>query len=251
MSCTKYIEAVSAYFDGELAPQERADVERHMASCAACAERLESLRALKHAVAHLQGRASPPEAVHARIEVLRFRLRPPSRQFRRVALAAVGLAVLVAFALGPAWLRLRAHPPLYDELIADHLRYVPEAMPAEVASQDPSKVRRFFAGQVPFEPLVPALDGARLIGGRVCKIDGRKTQLLFYELKDRKLSLYVSDRPTASQGCHKARGHHVCGRGRGHLSLMLVGDAPQNKLWALLDDATLRSGSADELQRNK
>jgi anti-sigma factor RsiW len=234
----KYIDALSAYLDGEAGPDKRAEVERHLASCAACVERMESLRSLKHAVARLEERAAPPGAVHARIEDLRFRPRRRSRRLLTGLAAAVASAVLAALVLVLAWLRPDTHPPLYDELIADHVRYAPEAMPAEVASQDPFEVRRLFAGQIPFEPVVPAMAGARLLGGRVCKIDGRKTQLLFYALGDRALSLYVSDRPLADRDCHSARGHRVCGHRRGRLSLMLVGDAPEGELSALLDNAS-------------
>lgn len=239
MSCVKYIELISATLDGEATDAERAELQEHVAACSECQERLDGQRVLKHAVARLSGRASPPEAVHARIEALRFRLPRRRRWLRRV-----GYASLVAAGLAMALLVGRGLPDgkqasLPDELIADHLKYVPEDMPAEVASQDPLEVRRFFQGKVGFDPVVPALDGSRLIGGRLCRIEGKTVQLLFYERGGQKLSLYVSEGSAGVVGCHGRGGPRVCGHRSENLSLMLVGDAPETELRALLSSAAM------------
>lgn len=240
MSCDKYIELISAALDAEMTAEERISVENHVQHCAGCRQRLEGQRALKHAVGRLQGRASPPEAVQARIEALRFRL-PRRQRWLRHSLVAAALAagLLLATLVGRNWMDRNDSPSLPDELIADHLKYVPEKMPAEVASDDESEVLRFFAGKVNFEPRVPQLEGTRLIGGRACRIDGQLVQLLFYERGGQKLSLYVSGGPIQLDGCQGRGGHHVCGERRGDLSLMLVGDAPDIELRTLLDGASL------------
>jgi anti-sigma factor RsiW len=240
MTCSRDAEVFSSYVDGEFDADERADLEQHLRSCAECGKRVEGLRALKHAVGRLEGRASPSEAVQARVAALRFRLEASRRpRFGRVALAVALAAAIAAALLAIRIWRGSPAASLSEGLIADHLRYVPEAMPAEVASHDPAEVRRFFAGKLPFEPVVPELGPAELLGGRVCKIDGRKVALLFYQLEHHKLSLYVSDRPAESSGCQSARQHNVCTHGRGALSLMLVGAASDRELQALLESAAL------------
>jgi len=239
MSHEKYIELISSTLDGEATLEERAIVENHTAECQDCRQLLDSQRALKHAVSRLEGRASPPEAVHARIDALRFRLPRKHRWQRRAAyasLVAAGIAVALLVGRGLPNGEERSLP---DELIADHLKYVPEDMPAEVASDDQSEVRRFFENKVGFEPVVPRLAGSRLLGGRACRIEGRMVQLLFYERGPQKLSLYVSDGSMNLDGCQGRDGHHVCGHRRGPLSLMLVGDAPDSELRALLDSAAM------------
>jgi len=239
MNCGQYIEHISATLDGEATPEERASVERHTAECDDCRRALEGQRALKHAVSRLEGRASPPEAVHARIEALRFRLPRKRRWQRRAAYAALVVAAM-ALALLAGRSLLNGKPrSLPDELIADHLKYGPEDMPAEVASDDQSEVRRFFEDKVDFEPVVPRLEGSRLIGGRACRIEGRMVQLLFYERGRQKLSLYVTESSMILDGCQGRDGHHVCGHERGRLSLRLVGDAPDTELQALLDSAVM------------
>ncbi|HRX86657.1 MAG TPA: zf-HC2 domain-containing protein [Phycisphaerae bacterium] len=56
-------EILGRYFDGELPPAERADVERHVADCATCAAELEQLAALRTAISH-----TSPESDAAALE---------------------------------------------------------------------------------------------------------------------------------------------------------------------------------------
>jgi anti-sigma factor RsiW len=241
MSCSERYDVISAYLDGEATPAELEELVRHLDSCDSCRARVASLRAFKHGVSRLEGRARPPEAVFARVDALRFRSEPRMSRARVKAIwiSAALLVVGLAFAAGRSWLETDYAGSLADELIADHMKYVPEAMPAEVASGEAEDVQRFFEGKVAFQPVVPSLEGASLLGGRLCRIRGYHEQLLFYERDGRKLSLYVSNRPGTRAECRGNHGYRVCGRRHGQLSLMLVGDAPDNELRALLDDARL------------
>lgn len=243
MNCNEYIDAISAYVDGEATLEERVALERHLETCSQCTQRLVSYRSLRHTISLLQGRTPLPEALNARTEVLRFRLRgrlwPSWVNWLSFAVAASAV-VLVVLLVFRERVSTDAHSSLADELVADYVRYLPITMPAEVASQDPSVVSRFFADRIEFEPIVPTLTGARLIGGRVCTIEGRKSQLLFYQIDDRKLSLYVLNQPSDEvPECRDVGQHHVCGHRRNRLSLMLVGDVPDSKLEELLDTAAL------------
>ena len=245
MSCQSTIELISAYVDDEATDAERVALEAHLAGCEACAARVESLKALKHGLATLEARVSPSQAVRARVEAQRFRNRSRRRRLRwltvgagavaaAVVLVALGVAVRVDAPAQPSQEPLAA---LAEELIADHLKYAPQAMPAEVASADPEAVRRFFAGALAFEPAVPALPTAQLLGGRLCSIDGRKVQLLFYEQGSRRLSLYVSDGPAMAGECRGDGPHHVCSRESDGLTLTLVGDASADEIRSLLASA--------------
>ena len=234
MSCEVSPELLSAYLDGALPPPEREELEAHLAQCPACRARLESLRAVKHALARLPSREAPPGAVRARVESLRFA--------HRTSRARVLAAAVAAVAVGAAGLLLARRPQaptltLTEELVGDHLRSVPDAMPAEVTSHDPQEVIAFFAGRVPFSPVAPAFPASRLVGGRLCQIDGRLVQLLFYDAKGEKLSLFVSGGDLGEPGCREARGHHVCTRHVGSRSLVLVGKLPAEELLHLLDEA--------------
>jgi anti-sigma factor RsiW len=86
--------------------------------------------------------------------------------------------------------------------------------------------------------VAPRLEGARLVGGRLCKIQGRRVQLLFYRAHaDETISLFVSDQDLGEPGCREARGLQVCSRRADGLALLAVGGGPSEALRRLLDSA--------------
>ena len=239
--CGERLESLSAVLDGALAATERERTEAHVAACAECDGRLASLRALKHAVARLPSREEPPGSVRAHVEALALRGRGGFR-------LAVSLPVLLAAGLAAGtWALLTVGraptepaPQLADELAADHLHSVPEAMPAEVVTEDPETAIRFFSDRVPFAPVAPRLEGAHLIGGRLCRVQGRRVQLLFYRVDTGvTLSLFVSDQDLGSGGCREARGLHVCGRRARGLTLLAVASSPPEEVRRLLESAAV------------
>jgi anti-sigma factor RsiW len=234
MDCLHTVPSLSPYLDQALPPAERQTVESHLSTCAECRRRLQSLRALKHAVGRLAGHAEPPAAVRAHVEALRLGQRQ-AHGLRYAVAAAVGAAALAAAVVVGLVLR-RDNPDvrLAEELVADHLHSVPEVRPAEIASGERLEIVRFFTGHVPFAPVVPEMPGAHLLGARLCRIDGRRVELLFYQQEGRTLSLFVTDRPLDADACWAARGHHVCSRSKGGLTLLLVGELPAEALRRLL-----------------
>ena len=85
MNCLEVQDSLSAWLDGELAPEVGALVDRHLESCDACLRELAQLEALEQALAALPAPAPPPglpAKVAARLK------RPPRRWWQSVALAA-------------------------------------------------------------------------------------------------------------------------------------------------------------------
>jgi anti-sigma factor RsiW len=238
-TCGGWLESLSVSLDGALPENERGPLETHLKDCRGCQQRLRSLRALKHAIARLASRETPPGAVRAHVEALVLRDRGAGRSALalRVALAASLAVGTWAFV---TWRHDRRSPSaeLADALAGDHLHSVPEAMPAEVATEDPGEVVKFFTGRVPFDPVAPAIPGARLLGGRLCQVDGRRVQLLFYRTDSKAtVSLFVADRALGNDGCREARGLQVCSRGAGSLTLVLVGSGEAEQLRLLVEGA--------------
>lgn len=240
-ACDGWLELLSAGLDEALVNGERSRVDEHVAGCRDCQARADSFRALKHAVARLPSREAPPGAVRAHVESLALRARRSLRFGTAVRwLLAVGLlsaaALYVAVRRGPEG----PGAQLAQELVADHLNSVPEAMPAEVTTEDPAEAVRFFSDRVPFKPIAPRLEGAGLIGGRLCKIHGRRVQLLFYRAhRDETISLFVSDQDLGGSGCRESRGLQVCSRRAGGLALLAVGSGRAGDLRRLLDSAEI------------
>jgi hypothetical protein len=165
----QWIDRLSEYLDGDMEPSDRAALERHLASCAACAAALTELREVVDRAAHLPGR--PPAAdlwpgIEARLDPVSRVVTPfPPRVTRRVSftlpqLAAAGLAIMVMSAGGmwglqhggratdmprvaatsetdPSAVLAADADPRYDEAIAD----LEQALAAGHAQVDPETIR--------------------------------------------------------------------------------------------------------------
>jgi anti-sigma factor RsiW len=69
---------LNAYVDGELAPEDRAVIERHLAGCAACRAEVELLRLVMHALRQAP-RPEPSEAMRQRLLAQAAPEVPPQR----------------------------------------------------------------------------------------------------------------------------------------------------------------------------
>src|SRR5436305_14329649 len=83
---------LDAYCDGEVAPDERARIERHLEECSVCSARVDEIHAMSQAFAE----ATPPRLsqiglhrLHARLDVL------VDRGFIRLARVLTGLAASI------------------------------------------------------------------------------------------------------------------------------------------------------------
>jgi anti-sigma factor RsiW len=238
MTCPQVAPLLSAYVDGELESSERSDLKAHLTDCAACSEQIASIRSLKHTIARLASREKLPGAVSARVETLRFERASDSSARRPAWLAGVALLFVAILAVA---IMTRRSPAarLAEDLVSDHLHWQAEADPAQVVSEDPQEVKKFFEGRVPFAPIAPRLQDARLSGGRLCNIEGRRAQLLFYTCDRHTLSLFVLDRGPGDSRCRESRGRHVCGRKFGELIVLAVCEIPGQTLEKMLREATL------------
>lgn len=165
-----WTDRLSDYLDGELEPAERAELERHLASCGACTATLAELREVVARAASLPAR--PPASdlwagIEPRLDPVKGVVTPfPPRVTRRVSftlpqLVAAGLALMVMSG-GGVWVlqhggRATSAPPIaaidrtpeprvvstalidprYDEAIAD----LEQALDAGRGQLDPATVK--------------------------------------------------------------------------------------------------------------
>lgn len=67
VDCRKILEEVYLYLDGELGPQDRAQVRRHLDECGPCLRRFGIEREVKALVARCCGNESAPNALRERV----------------------------------------------------------------------------------------------------------------------------------------------------------------------------------------
>lgn len=234
MRCDELQGILSPYLDGELELDQSSSIENHLAACFACERRLDSLRTIKHQIARLPSREEPPVAVRSRIESLRF-----ERPARLRWAAFVALPLLLAALYG--W-RVREERRLIAFLVADHFRSSPSSVRPAIAEATAEEVERLFSGQIPFDPVVPAISGSRLLGARLCEIDGQKAELLFYDVAGDTVSVFIA--PHRGRGrpirCHRRDEANVCSAVEKPFAVHAVGALPPAHLARIAMEAIPR-----------
>ncbi len=229
MRCDDARELLAALLDDELPAAERDAVTRHIDQCAHCSAEAGGLRALKHAVARLGAEETPPAAVRAHIEALRSAANRRVSQSLAVAAVAMILITLAAVVLLGRW-----RHDLTDTVAADHLKSNPAVIPPQVVTDSPVGIERFFTGATRFNPTVPRLTDAELLGARVCHLDGETAELIFYRHRGRNVSVFVTASPPRASACTRSRGLTVCREERKGLGIYAVSDLSETSLRRLL-----------------
>ena len=244
MACNTPFDLLNAYVDGELAPPEELELRRHLDVCEACRSQVETLVALKEAVATSAETRPLPHTLRERLGTL---ARGRTDQFLGRRVWRTGFAAGLLLAVGvTGWFMLhtRAHTDVVTEaLVADHLHFLQDPDALEVVSEDPERIAAWFADKVSFPVRVPRLPGATLLGGRFCSLWGHEVALAFYQARGRRLSLFVTEPATFSVGPPPSG----CAPGLGGYRVCLVEAAPT--VLAMVADAEQTAALLPELRR--
>jgi anti-sigma factor RsiW len=190
-----------AFADGELAPEERAEVEAALAATPADLELVQGVRALNDALKQrYAGRLEGPLPPQLRKSLARFEAR---KRLATRSLGRLAAAVLLLLAAGAAGYVLRGllTEPRSTEVafvataLDAHTVYVPEVRhPVEVKA-DEAHLVRWLAKRVGADVRAPSLssEGWRLMGGRLLPDqEGLPAAQFMYEDKTgRRLTLYL------------------------------------------------------------
>jgi anti-sigma factor RsiW len=211
---------ITAYVDGALPPEARAEVEMHLASCPACREQETFERGLRTRMRDLPAPDMPP-GLEDRVR-RRLRRRRAPAVVRWLPLAA-GLALVLLWGRGAA-------PFVAWELATDHRHcFGQEHLPAKVWTSDPREIAEWYRQQGTELPLVPAkAGGVELVGGRFCPLLDRRVAHLYYASEKRHLSLYVVPGPLRFSGAFatRRRGEQVRFLHTGGATVALVSEDP-------------------------
>ncbi|QEE26975.1 anti-sigma factor [Terriglobus albidus] len=232
---------IAAFADHELAAQEIAAAQEHLAACHACALAVLSATQLKAATARAAQRYTLSPEMRARlVATTRGRTSSartvPMRMYTWAALAA--LILLAVSVLQWRGLRSTASPTV-AELFDQHLAVLPETSTPQVLSSDRHTVKPWFQGKLPYSfnlpepadlPAETVLQGADLtyIGGKPA------AQLLFLVRKHH-VSVFVTQRDAIVLPPSQDRnGFHLVSVQAGALTLTAVSDTAEAELRAVL-----------------
>lgn len=188
-----------ALLDGELDAANASALETHLAACPACAQRMETLKALHERLAELP-QAPAPEALEGRIEAMIGREAQRAAHTRaragRPGLMAGWLAAgaMTAVAASLVVTPIATGPSLPQQLADAHVRSLLADHLVDIPTSDRHVVRPWFNGKIGFNP-PPAPDlvaqGFPLVGGRLDYAQGRPIAAIVYRRRAHVINLFV------------------------------------------------------------
>ncbi|MBN1206340.1 MAG: zf-HC2 domain-containing protein [Myxococcaceae bacterium] len=187
MICQELDRLLYPYLDGEFQPEERIDVETHLATCAACARRVEQERhvqqALRRAARHAVQSRRAPDSLRAGLQV---GLRREQRRAHQLQWLRMSAAALVVACVGGGWVALR--PEERQRFVEDAARRHAKStrLPYEIANAAPERVEQWFHGKLEHRVPVPRLPNAQLSGARIFNLKDRDAAYISYETQPSK-----------------------------------------------------------------
>ena len=237
MLCDACREALDARLDGELPADEAREIDRHLATCPACARQFATLGETRRLVSENAMRYTAPDVLKARIRgaVARTASPPaadrPRKTFRWWREVAAGLAIAI-MSSGITFIaanRSSARASATDELLASHVRSLMPGHLTDVPSTEQHTVKPWFNGRVDLSPAVPNLDkaGFPLIGGRADYVLGRVVPVVVYGRRQHIINVYAwpSSSPEVAPPNNLSRnGYHFVAWRSGGIEYWAVSD---------------------------
>src|SRR5258706_10955158 len=113
---------LDAYYDGEISPAQRLDVEAHLRDCPSCAAELAAIRRMSGAFADTTPREPSHEQLLQLARNVRVELSDARMLLRLFRGTAVAAAVLLACALaGAVYLSQRTKAAAHEAMVLDHV----------------------------------------------------------------------------------------------------------------------------------
>src|SRR5271170_4675861 len=221
MNCGDSEILLNALIDGELDAGHARDVEKHVAACPACAEKLTEFREIHDAVIGAGLKMTAPAHLRSRIEkALPFpssRVIAPRKFFQpsrrsffggfavRTALSAALAASLVLTVVGTD-----QQETIASEGVSAHIRSLQAGHLIDVETSDQHTVKPWFNGKLDVAPPVVDLtaQGFRLIGCRLDYIDGESVASVVYRRRNHVINLFVARHSAAEHGGPKSETVH-------------------------------------------
>ncbi len=195
MKCTDARKvAFSASFPQKL-DKKLSEAMMHIEDCAECsqfkdAEKLFTERIIS-SIKKIDADVSTPKDLRGKIlevtEKRDVKVRPYNKRlFAAFVSVAAVLILIVSF-----WMTALHKDTLITGVVTDHLQFLP-LQDRQIVSNNREDVSRWFAGKVDFGVHLPKIK-ARILGGRLSYMNGKRAALIFYQKGEKFISLFMTD----------------------------------------------------------
>jgi anti-sigma factor RsiW len=261
LECREIESFLPAYVDGEFDAYERAEVESHLADCAACKHAVRLQAALKDAVKRAGPAIAPIELRQSVRMALREEELPGSRwdallrNPRAVGLVAAAVGAAVWFLAGGM-----SHPfffPRGHGFVDDGIVLHQRGLPLDYVASDVGSVQRWLQGHLDFAARVPRFrQGPALQGVRLSQLHSRSAAALSYSVSQadgRRVTLLIVDDPDDRDlpgtvrrvadrrvWLSRSRGYNVVSWRADEIVYSLISDLDENDVLQLVQAVELR-----------
>ncbi len=203
MNCQDTRMLLDGYVDGEVDLVRSLEIERHLQSCAVCAQRYANYQTLRNAIRASDLYVPAPPSLHKRIHAAVLQTSKPETKPRGLpqwspgrwlaSAATAAAVVLLVWGTARGWSLPSADDRLTQDVTADHVRSLMATHLADVASSDQHTVKPWFDGKLDFSPPVEDLaqEGYPLIGGRLDYLANHPVAALVYQRRKHVINLFI------------------------------------------------------------
>jgi len=246
MNCAESEILLHALIDGELDAGHARQVEAHVATCSACAEKLASFRAMRKAMSGAALKEAAPPHLRSRIEQsltppapaavpARSFFRPTRRWFFGGFALGAGLSAAVAAGIVLTIVPKNKGQEIADDLLSAHLRSLQANHLLDVATSDQHTVKPWFNGRVDVAPPVIDLtaEGFTLLGGRLDYLAGEPVAAIVYQRRKHVINLFIaahSATKSAGAPSESVQGYNIRHWSQNGLDLWAVSDLAGGEL---------------------
>jgi anti-sigma factor RsiW len=242
--CRQITDRLASYVDDALPAAERADVDQHLARCAACrraaAEERGARVILRARASELRSAVLPP-GLRSRCEAEaqeHLASQVPHWRRRLLPLSLTAVLALVAALAVFSLVTQRSDTLFAAQLTAEHVKCVRETAGPETASADARSLEALLSQQYGWNVHVPPSSpeaGVELIGTRRCLYGSGLVPHIVYRADGQDMSLYMLEGPVRGEADVETLGYRSRVWSRGGTTFVLVSPADAGDLTSAVE----------------